>query len=210
MANDLTVQGASRHLPTVLLTVQIAGLLTTDKIDWSGKYVFHGDGRVDAQATADNGVAWVDMGMMRLPVLTDEGREELLASKVALSDAMRRPTPDEFKTILTRLRLHFGMQDKSPEEVRSLLNDYWDDLREYPVLLLADVARQWRRNPANKWFPKVGELLTLIMPRAAQLKRMMQRTCQALGEPAPEETKRRATGKNSLQDILNTMTRGEK
>lgn len=64
--------------------------------------------------------------------------------------------------ILGKLALHYWRPDFTPEQSKQLYLDYVEDLMPYAVVAIGEAAKEWRRNPANKFFPKSGELIGLI------------------------------------------------
>ena len=45
---------------------------------------------------------------------------------------------------------------------------YLDDLQGYDSLLVDAACQKWRTTPGNKFFPAIGELMTFLVPAAAQ------------------------------------------
>lgn len=85
------------------------------------------------------------------------------AALVAVDPSLTPASPDQLRAILGRLRLHYGMPDLSPEQYRLFWQDYADDLAHVPADVLEQAAIGWRRKvPAEKYFPKPADLLTII------------------------------------------------
>jgi hypothetical protein len=60
--------------------------------------------------------------------------------------------------------MHYWRPDFTPEQMRYLMADYLEDLGHIEPERVEAACRQWRRNPENKFFPKIGELLELLKP----------------------------------------------
>lgn len=66
------------------------------------------------------------------------------------------------------------MTNMTQHEKTLLLEDYVDDLAQYPAHMLNKACRQYRLNPENRFFPKVADLIALISPEHAPLNREMR------------------------------------
>lgn len=85
------------------------------------------------------------------------------AALVAADPKMAPASADQLRAILGRLRLHYGMPDLTPEQYRLFWADYADDLGHVPADVLEMAAVGWRRRvPAERFFPKPADLLTVI------------------------------------------------
>jgi hypothetical protein len=69
---------------------------------------------------------------------------------------MRAATTQEIAVILGRLAVHFPLPDRPAEHHHLAFADYSEDVIEYPIGVIAEVARDWRRT--EKWWPKICEL----------------------------------------------------
>ncbi len=88
---------------------------------------------------------------------------EQLPALIAEHERHLQPAPSkEILTRLAQLSVHFWHPDRPKGQARALLRDYVEDLAEYPVDLLEEGIRQYRRR--GKWFPKVSELREIMEP----------------------------------------------
>jgi hypothetical protein len=118
------------------------------------------------------------------------------AALVSVDPALTPASPDQLRAILGRLRLHYGMPDLTPQQYTLFWQDYADDLAHVPADVLEQAAIGWRRKvPAEKYFPKPADLLTIIRSqrvfeeraRRAALKVEAQRRDADPAPPTPEE-----------------------
>jgi hypothetical protein len=86
----------------------------------------------------------------------EDARPELPLVIASYQAAMRPATPQEIAVILGRLATHFPLPDLPPEHHQLAFDDYADDLAEYPIGVIAEAAREWRRK--ERWWPKIAEL----------------------------------------------------
>lgn len=94
---------------------------------------------------------------------------------------------------LTRLAAHFFRPYLIPGMVKSLLQDFVDDLGAYPGEWIAEACGVYRRDAKNRSFPTPGQLLQII------------RTEHPQGQPAYRaqlEAPMRTTGLTSIPDVL--------
>lgn len=77
---------------------------------------------------------------------------------------MAPSAPKEVITALGALSLHYWRPDFTQEQARMLYGDYISDLSDYPIDLILDGIKAYRKKPEAKWFPKVGELIALVEP----------------------------------------------
>ena len=118
------------------------------------------------------------------------------AALVSVDPALTPASPDQLRAILGRLRLHYGMPDLTPQQFTLFWQDYADDLAHVPADVLEQAAIGWRRKvPAEKYFPKPADLLTIIRSqrvfeeraRRARDKLDAQRRDAAPAPPTAEE-----------------------
>ncbi len=64
---------------------------------------------------------------------------------------------------LAKLRLHYSHLNLTQNELEILLDDYVNDLMPYPIDLIQAACIKYRREGKNLFFPKIGQLLQLII-----------------------------------------------
>lgn len=97
------------------------------------------------------------------PPSSDRPLSPYRAALVAIDERLTPASEGEIKVILGRLRLHYGMPDLSPEQYQLYWQDYLDDLAHLPADVIEKAAIGWRRKvPAEKYFPKPADLLTIV------------------------------------------------
>jgi hypothetical protein len=95
---------------------------------------------------------------------------------------------------LARLSLHFPRKEdrRSPAQSDLLLQDYLDDLSEFPLRAIQGACRKWRRG--EKWWPRISELLPLVRARTEDMEvrlrllNRLNRANLALGIEASQKT----------------------
>jgi hypothetical protein len=87
---------------------------------------------------------------------------ELCLAEKQLMLALKPARPSEILAILSKLRLHYPLANIESRQVEIFLSDYVEDFSFAPLDLLLEVCREYRRNPTNQFFPKIGELLQPI------------------------------------------------
>jgi hypothetical protein len=121
------------------LPASLRPLLERETLDYSGEYAKSAD---DAW--------WLPE---RVP---DDVRPALPRLIAAYEAAMRPATTWEIGIILGRLAIHFPLPDRPSEHHQMAFDDYAEDLAEYPIGIIVEVARDWRHT--EKWWPKICEL----------------------------------------------------
>jgi len=100
---------------------------------------------------------------LQQPSSVDRKLSPYRAALVSVDPALTPASPDQLRAILGRLRLHYGMPDLTPQQYTLFWQDYADDLAHVPADVLEQAAIGWRRKvPAEKYFPKPADLLTII------------------------------------------------
>lgn len=142
----------------------------------------------DADQPADD--AW------RMPSrVPDEVRPVLPTLIAGREAAMRAPTEREVVAVLLgRLAMHYALADRPAEHHQMVVDDYVEDLAEYPAAVIAEVVREWRRT--EKWWPRVAELRerceTILHQRRKELVRLrfLQWCCQRFDGQVPRLMRR--------------------
>lgn len=177
-------------------------MISMETIDWTGKYVFDENGRIDPHASHDNGVQVVLMGMKPLPRLRDETRKMFLYAKIDLQEIMRPATRNEFVTLLSKLWMHCGTQKKDPAAVTSMIADYWEDIGDYPRSLIEMACKKWRNKPDSPFMPRSSDFVETMYSEHHQLKKMLKRVRIALGETVEDDKAKGKTGMFNIAEIL--------
>lgn len=74
-----------------------------------------------------------------------------------------QPTENERKlAVLLQLGSHYWTPDFTPSQAKHLLADYLEDLERFTLGEVEVACRDWRRNVANKKFPRSAEIVELI------------------------------------------------
>lgn len=106
--------------------------------------------------TIDEKLDWAD-DAWRLPDRVPAEMRPLLPAMIGeYQTAMQPANPREIAVVLGQLAVHFWHPDRPAEHHRMLFDDYISDLSEYPIGVIAEAARDWRRT--ERWWPKLAEL----------------------------------------------------
>lgn len=76
---------------------------------------------------------------------------------------------------LLRLQAHYWRPDFTPAQARELYADFMDDLAHIPPDILDDAIAAYRQNPAERFFPRPGQLLAIAEPILAERRRAISR-----------------------------------
>lgn len=203
MQNQLIIENQNQQPTTISAEELQIGWQTNDQFDWSGKYVFKQDGSVDVYATHENGIKSIDMQRKQVPVLSDNEKMKNTDTKNQLNEALRPATKNEFAIMIKKLTLHCGMQKKGEAEVKSLMQDYWEDFGDYPKLLIEDACQQWRIKPeTNAWMPKSSDFIKIMHEKRYYLTKLLNRTKILLREEIMNITEDRKNGVKTLSELL--------
>jgi hypothetical protein len=82
----------------------------------------------------------------------------VLTSQPEANDAWKRAVG----AYLARLALHYWRPDFTAGQAKLLFEDFYSDLRRYPVAEIEGACQSWRRNSANRFFPTPGQLLEVL------------------------------------------------
>jgi hypothetical protein len=172
--------------------------ITSTKIDWDSNCKFDELGNVVGFHRQD-----IKNNYSMKPVPHDEKILKLAREgKKVLDGVMKPASREEIALAVKKLSLHCGMQDRAPNDVKHMFNDYCEDLKQYSLLLINDACAAYRKSlKSSKFLPSSGELIALIKPRYAKLARMRDRINKILGEQEnlPKDKK---DGTVLLSDLL--------
>lgn len=174
--------------------------MSSQDIDWDGNCVFDENGKVVDFKIQSAGNHSRMRPIPKVEALIKDAKE---ADKL-LSSIMQPATKEQISVIMKKLALHCGLQNKAPNEVASLINDYCYDLAEYPAALIDEAGTRYRKLPeGNNFMPSSGKLISLMQPKFSKMKFMRKRIDQILGKY--EEPKRRENKTISLMDAINAL-----
>lgn len=99
-----------------------------------------------------------------LPVIAKNSKDYFLLITAAnqLKRALKPATPKEILYALTKLRLHYATNVMSEHETAILLEDYLNDLSPYPRDILEQACIDYRKGGKHLFFPKIGQLISLM------------------------------------------------
>jgi len=174
-------------------------MLRSKDINWDGNAIFE-NGRVigfKQQKPSNN------YYMRPIPSSRNAIQDAREGSKV-LAGMMRPVTKDQLADTFKRLNIHVGKQKKTPAEINSMTWDYYNDLSQYPIKLIEDACKTYRKAPGgNEFMPKSGKLIELMSAKWHKMKLMKVRIDKILG--VHEEKKPRQNIMVSLDDALNGL-----
>lgn len=131
---------------------------------------------------------------------------EMRANLQALIAGPQLATPLDFAETLSRLALHYWRPDFAPGDAAKLNADYLHDLQGVTAEELKEACREWRTDPLNKFYPKVGELLELLGDKIAERKRIKVGAEYLLSVlDAPPEQDNRHDMQKRLHDLAEKM-----
>jgi len=91
-------------------------------------------------------------------------------------------TPEEIIASLGKLLLHFPMTNMSTHEKTLLLEDYIEDLSDFPEQAVLDACKEYRLDPDNKFFPKSAVLVSLCKNKIYPLNKKIKIIKEAMQE----------------------------
>jgi hypothetical protein len=102
--------------------------------------------------------------------------DQLIKARDEMEAKLMPARISDILTVLARLRFHYPTAGMNEKQFSYLLEDYVEDLSIYPIDLINDACKAYRRDGKHQFFPKIGELLTLIKehwyPRRSRLQRI--------------------------------------
>ena len=79
-----------------------------------------------------------------------------------MKELLKPAKSKEIMSSLSRLNLHFPITYLEDDEVDVLMNDFLSDMSEYPIDIIEKACADYRKDPNNLYFPKIGRLLGII------------------------------------------------
>ena len=102
-----------------------------------------------------------------VPIIKRKSREYALLI-IAIREfeiALKPVNPKIIVRILAQLRLHYAHSELSEEALMVLLDDYVQDLNQYPADLIEQACIDYRKSPdESRFFPVSGQLIKYIEP----------------------------------------------
>lgn len=157
MPNEITTNLKTNT--AALLKEPFYSLLSRNDIDWAGKCLFTPEGRFNGFKNGRQGG-----NISARPVPSDaETVARAKVEKKRIEKIMIKPTKAEFAELMARLSFHCGHQQMTPEMSQSVLQDKWEDLKDYSLPILKEACKQYRLLPkGNNFMPQSGNLIALI------------------------------------------------
>lgn len=133
-------------------------MLNRTNIDWNGNCIFEGGKVVGFKiANASNNYQMVPIPSNERTIADAKHNMEILKA------IMKPATMEQVALIFKRLHTSCGKQNRSPEEMKYMFNDYYADLGKYPPKLIQDACDAYRRLPeGNEFMPQSGKLIALM------------------------------------------------
>jgi hypothetical protein len=169
------------------LNSSFLAVLDSRNIDWEGICKFDENGNFVNYNSPTN----PKNNRYLKPIPSGErAMEEARRTKAILEEALKPPHPSLMMVELKKLSLHCGLQNKAPEEVAHMFDDYIEDLQDYPYKLLREACQKYRLLPeGNNFMPSSGKLVALMSDKYHKLKFLERRVNQILGLCEAEKTR---------------------
>ena len=114
-----------------------------------------------------------------LPTLSPEEVEQARAAAREICASLTPARADEIAVFYEQLSLHYPQFPRSSAESRMVVENWLEDLADYPADLIAEACRRWRRS-AEKFFPSPGQLLKHIEPMLKHRQALQRRAVDFL------------------------------
>jgi len=125
------------------------------------------------------------IGMENLAAIIRQSKSyrQLLEQEIErLRQQLTPCTPEEIIASLGKLLLHFPMTNMSTHEKTLLLEDYIEDLSDFPEQAVLDACKEYRLDPDNKFFPKSAVLVSLCKNKIYPLNKKIKIIKEAMQE----------------------------
>jgi hypothetical protein len=177
-------------------------VLGSKSIDWDGVCKFDEHGNFEGYASPTNPK---NNKYLRPIPSAEKSISEARRTKAILTEALKPPHESEMMVELKKLSLHCGLQNKAPEEVMHMFDDYLEDLKDYPYKLLREACKKYRTLPeGNNFMPSSGKLISLMADKYHKLKFLQSRVDKILGLHLEAEKPRENKG-ITLNEALNRL-----
>lgn len=190
MDTQLATTSGGKAATCSLHETWLNGLMSENKVDWDGQYVFDARGEVDITATSRKRLTEpMDVTKRPIPKLDEAKRAvaELLLNRI--EEALRPGTAKDFAAIFTDLSFHCGMANAESAVRRRVGGDFWYDIGHLPIAVINEACLEWRRSSEERcrFMPRPGDILPSIKSKAAKLHQKAYRLRVLLGRPQPDE-----------------------
>ncbi len=163
-------------------------MLNDKDIDWEGNYNFE-NGRV---VSFKHDKFTNHFHMRQIP----QGEKATNAAKEVLKTLeviMQSATMEQVALAFKKLYVTCGKQNRSPEEMKYMFTDYYNDLGKYPIKLIEEACEAYRKLPeGNEFMPTSGKLIALMAEKWHKMLFMKTRINKILGlhvEPTIKQNK---------------------
>lgn len=131
------------------------------------------------------------------PEVTDEQVREVEESIRKMEEALRPPEKGPLLTRVLALLSHYRAEANPPQVERMMAEDWAEDLQDYPMEVIEQAARWWRRN--KKFRPAICEIRDLCEDAIKEERVALERMRVMLARHYAK--KRKSVGTSSLQVI---------
>lgn len=123
-------------------------MINLEGVDWTGRLV----GRCE-------------FNFKPVPVVSQNSDlyQSILYWSKVMQESLLPAQPEEIFEEVSNLKLHFLGNKLSERESEVLVKDYIVDLSFFPFDLIKFICREYRLSN-NQYFPKVGQLYTMLVP----------------------------------------------
>lgn len=123
----------------------------------------------------------------------EKARGEAKQALMILEGVMRPCTIDQLAVEVKKLTLHCATAGRSEDDNNQFLKDYYSDLKQYPIKLIAEACKKYRlKSEGNNFMPQSGALIQLIQVKYGRMQAMKIRINKILGTHVePEGNKNR-------------------
>lgn len=111
-------------------------------------------------------------------------RMEMAEVAKALCASLTAVRPDEALALIERLARHYPRQTRDEREAELYLEDWWEDVSQYPADILASACAQYRRSEA-RFMATPGQIRAIAEPIMSFRRRLAERA--ALIQAAQEQ-----------------------
>ncbi len=163
-------------------------MLNRTDIDWDGNCNFE-DGKVVSFKIANAANHY----QMRPIPSNDRAINDAREAKKVIEAIMQPASYEQMVVVFKKLSSHCGKVNKSPEDIKYMFNDYYHDLKKYPIKLIEGACEAYRKLPEdNAFMPTSGKLIALMAEPWHAIKRVEVKINKILGlhvEPAMKQNK---------------------
>jgi hypothetical protein len=100
--------------------------------------------------------------------------EDMAAVSRALCESLTAVRPDQALALIERLARHYPRQVRNEREAELYLEDWWQDVSDFPADILASACAQYRRSEA-RFMATPGQIRAIAEPILSYRKRLADR-----------------------------------